>query len=229
DVTRTEVIKMVEDIGERSPTAAHQALIYARLFFDWALERGVGGITSSPCYPIKVKRLLPDLPGRRQRGLEDHEIRLFWQAIAGEDVISRFLRLLLILGNRRGEVARMTAAEINLDKAEWSLAGTRTKNKLPRIVPLPALAVKILSDMPKQAGPYVFTTSHGKRPISGFAKIKKTLDSRMTKLNGGQPVAGWRLHDLRRTMRTRLSGLPIQPLVRELMIGHVQPGVAPTY
>jgi len=42
-------------------------------------------------------------------------------------------------------------------------------------------------------------------------------------------VSGWVIHDLRRTMRTHLSALPVQDLVRELVIGHSKPGVHKVY
>ena len=59
--------------------------------------------------------------------------------------------------------------------------------------------------------------------------MKKQLDDKITKLNDGVPLEQWGIHDLRRSMRTGLSALPIPPLVRELMIGHRQRGVEPTY
>jgi hypothetical protein len=42
-------------------------------------------------------------------------------------------------------------------------------------------------------------------------------------------VTEWRIHDLRRTMRTHLSALPIEDRVREQMIGHAQPGLHKVY
>jgi integrase len=42
-------------------------------------------------------------------------------------------------------------------------------------------------------------------------------------------VAGWKFHDLRRTMRTHLSALPIEDRVREQMIAHAQPGLHKVY
>jgi integrase len=236
EVGRGDVIAMVEQIGEHSPSAAHQALIYARLLFDWAIERGTYGITASPCHPIKVARLIPDLPDRRQRVLDDGELRLAWEApwppdATAEDIypVGQFIRLLLILGCRRGELAEMTWDEVDLGKATWMLKGDRTKNGDPRLIPLPALAVEILAAMPRFTGPFVFSTLYGKRPISGFAKIKQALDRRIARLNGGKPLAGWRLHDLRRTMRTNLSALAILPVVAELMIGHRQRDIAAVY
>jgi len=42
-------------------------------------------------------------------------------------------------------------------------------------------------------------------------------------------LAPWVLHDLRRTMRSGLSALPIAEHVRELVIGHVRPGISGVY
>jgi integrase len=235
DIERGDVIGMVEEIAEVSPSAAHQALAYARLLFDWAIERDIYGLKSSPCHPIKANRLIPNLPERRQRVLDDDEIKLVWRAAwplpeAGAVYpVGQFIRLLLILGCGRGELAEMCWSEVDLDKATWTLQGDRTKNGDPRLVPLSRLAVDILSAMPRFTGPFVFSATHGQRPISGFAKIKQSLDRRIAKLNGGKPMAGWRLHDLRRTMRTNLSALSILPVVAELMIGHRQGGVAAVY
>jgi integrase len=39
----------------------------------------------------------------------------------------------------------------------------------------------------------------------------------------------WTFHDLRRTMRTHLSALPVQDLVRELVIAHAKPGLHQVY
>jgi hypothetical protein len=39
----------------------------------------------------------------------------------------------------------------------------------------------------------------------------------------------WVFHDLRRTMRTHLSALPVEDLVRELVIAHAMPGLHRVY
>jgi integrase len=237
EIGRGDVITMVEEIAEDSPSAAHQALIYARLLFDWAIERDIYGLKSSPCHPIKVSRLIPNLPKRRQRVLEANEVRLVWHAVwpanaTSQDVYptGQFIRLLLVLGCRRGELGDMTWDEVDLTKATWVLRGDRTKNGDPRIIPLPRLAIDILAAMPRFTGPFVFSTTYGRRPISGFAKIKLVLDRRIRKLNAITSMPDWRLHDLRRTMRTNLSAIPtIAPMVAELMIGHRQRGIAAVY
>jgi integrase len=235
DIGRADIIEMLEEIGEYSPSAAGQALTYVRLLFDWAIERGTYGIEASPCRPLKLARLVPNLPGPRDRVLTDAEVRLIWEAAwpagdAGDNYpTGQYVRLLLVLGCRRSELAEMTWDEVDLSKRTWLLKGDRTKNGDPRLIPLPCLAVDILAAVPRFTGPHVFTTSFGKRPIAGFGGLKVMLDRRVAKLNGGQPIDRWTLHDLRRTMRTNLSALAILPLVAEMMIGHRQRGIAAVY
>jgi integrase len=236
DIGRADIIAMIEEIGGYSPSAAAQSLTYARLFWDWCIERGTYHITASPCYPIKLARLVPNLPGPRDRVLSDDEIRLVWQAAwpgcyAEENFpTGQYIRLLILLGCRRSELAEATRDEFDLTKGTWLIKGDRTKNGDPRLIPLPRLAVDVLTAMPRFSGPFVFTSTYGKRPICGFGTLKTMLDRRIAELNGNQPMEPWRLHDLRRSMRTNLSAIPsISPLVAELMIGHRQRGIAAIY
>jgi len=233
DIRRADIIALLEHIGgsKGSPAAAHQTLIYARLLFDWAIERGIYGITTSPCHPIKVKKVIPGLPQRRKRILSDTELLLIWKATADLSEagypLDHFVRLLLVLGVRRGSLAGATREQFDLAKAEWVIP--RTKNDDPHLVPLPALAVRIIEAMPTFTGPYVFSTTFGKRPISSFHRLKQRLDDNIAKLNGGIPIADWRNHDLRRTMRTGLSALQVPPLVAEIVIGHRLQGIQAVY
>jgi integrase len=208
DIGRADIIEMLEEIGEYSPSAAQQALTYARLLWDWSIERGAYGIEASPCRPLKLARLVPNLPGPRDRVLTDTEVRLIWEAAwpAGDAEdnypTGQYVRLLLALGCRRSELAEMTWDEVDLTQGTWLLKGDRTKNGDARLIPLPRLAVDILATVPRFTRPHVFSSSYGARPISGFGQLKNMLDRRIAKLNGGAPIAPWRLHDLRRTART---------------------------
>jgi integrase len=90
--------------------------------------------------------------------------------------------------------------------------------------------VEIIADLPRfESGDFVLSAMHGRRPFTAFSRLKQHLDGKITKLNGGTPLEQWGLHDLRRSMRTALSALPIPHLVRELMVGHAQQGIAAVY
>jgi integrase len=75
--------------------------------------------------------------------------------------------------------------------------------------------------MPRLCDRFVFSTAPGTH-FSGFSKSKGRLDA----LSG---VTGWRLHDLRRTMRTNLAGLRVNPDTAERVLGHVIGGVRGVY
>ena len=81
----------------------------------------------------------------------------------------------------------------------------------------------LLDGLPRFAsGDYLFGVT-GKAPYRGFAKGKERLDQ----LSG---VTEWRLHDIRRTARTRWSAIAEVPdMVKELAMAHAQPGLHRTY
>jgi integrase len=152
------------------------------------------------------------------------EVRVLWLATGGMSYpAAPFVRLLLLTGQRLREVAEMSWHEVDFDKALWVIPPDRMKGDGAHEVPLASAAVEILKGLPRFTGPYVFTTTDGTRPISGFSKMKATLDERMP------GVARWRFHDLRRTMRTALGGLPVPNNVAELCIAHTQPGLHKVY
>jgi len=95
-------------------------------------------------------------------------------------------------------------------------------------VPLSDDALEILKSLPRfDRGEYLFST-FGVKPVNGFSKAKAMLDEAMAAELGGV-VEPFVLHDIRRTMRTGLSALPVPDLVRELVIAHSKPGLHKVY
>ena len=171
DITRGDVIAMIEAIGDYSPSTARQVWLYTTRLFSWALNRDYG-LTASPCDRVRLADLIV-LPKARERVLDPGELRAIWQVTeAGEYPYDPFVRLLILLGCRRGELAGMRRDELDLAAGLWQLSGDRTKNEQPRTIPLPKQAVAILASLPASPGPYVFSTASGTRPISGFMKFE---------------------------------------------------------
>ncbi len=121
--------------------------------------------------------------------------------------------------------------EINKVAATWSIAPTRTKNGLPHVVPLSSTAIELLATQRVLDGrELVFGSRDG--PFQGWSNAKAALDLRITATNGGTPIKPWRLHDLRRTVATRLGDLGTLPHVVEAVLNHVsghRAGVAGIY
>ena len=100
-------------------------------------------------------------------------------------------------------------------------------------VPLTAEMVALLEGLPRfDGGDYVFSHTFGKKPITGYTKIKERLDKLMfaeLRAAGGK-LEAFVLQDVRRSMRTAHSALPGVPdLVRELVIAHTRPGLHKVY
>jgi integrase len=237
DITKTDVIELLEYVKKRQGKfAASRAYVYASALFDWWLDREDPkkpslGIDANPCAAVRPAKFIGKLEPR-QRVLAPAEIRPLWKATTEEPFpAGPFVRLLLILGVRRLELAHATWREMDLDAGVWRLPETRVKNAEARIVPLAGLAIDILRSLPRFAGgPYIFSVSAGRTPWTSYDLGKKRIDRKIAELNNGAPIAGWRLHDLRRTMRSNLSAIPsVSPVTCEMMIGHRQRGLLRTY
>jgi integrase len=233
-IGKRDVIELVEGVRQASGTeSARQTLIYARRLFGWAVGRDI--LPQSPCLAITVSDLLPPKVSR-DRVLSDDELRLVLRA-AGEDGIGyptgAFARMLLLTAARRSEVADATWSEIDLRSASWLLPPARVKNASEHLIPLSPAAVSLLGSLPRyNGGEYLFSTTFGERPISGFSKLKLRLDRRIAELNGGQPLAAWTWHDLRRTAASGMSRLGVAPHVIESALNHrsgIIRGVARVY
>ena len=199
--------------------------------FAWAHRQRL--VESNPCLTVAA----PSLPDSRDRVLTDDEVRWFWKACSGMKApFERALKILLLTGQRRNEVSGMVREELNADREpEWHLPKERTKNKLAHIVPLLPAALALIEC--EHSGRYVFSTTGGARPISGWSKAKRKLDEKMLELarkemGKGFEIKPWQIHDLRRTAVTHMAELGIRPDVIEQVVNHVsgsRGGVAGTY
>lgn len=227
DITRRDLVQLLDEAIDRgSPYAAHHTFNYVHQIWEWAIARDLYGLQSSPCDRLRPAQIIGPKVAR-QRVLLDEEIRQIWRATERIGYPAGPLtRLLLITGQRLSEVAEASWREIDLGQDQiWTIPPERMKGGAPHEVPLSPLAIDLFSSLPKFAlGDYVFTTTGGLRPVSGFSKFKARID---TTIDGG--IAPWRFHDLRRTVRTRLSAFPIEDMVRELVIAHSRSGLHKVY
>ena len=210
NLRRLHLIELTDallDAGK--PSAAYRIFEIAKRILNWAVERGE--IEASPFATMKS----PAPKILRDRVLKPDEIKLVWKAWGAMNYpFGPLGKLLLLTAQRLNEVARMQWSEINPNNALWVIAADRTKSGRETEVPLSSLALEILDDLPRFTdGDYVFTTTGGRRPVSGFNKMKTRTDD----LSG---VTGWRLHDLRRTARAGLAEIGIPEIIAEMVMNH---------
>mgnify|MGYP005989663669 CR=1 FL=1 len=246
DVRRRDVINVVEAKAIHAPRAAAQLLLYARRMFDYATDRDylpanpLAGLKPSS---IKVKgRRDPLKPVTRTRVLDDDEVRAFWQNVEScglHRLTALALKLVLVTGQRPGEVAGMHKSEIK--GRIWTIpASRRGKTQTAHTVYLTDTALEILDcasadldrlqkrrNVPSKG--YLFE-ARPERPITNAA-LCRAIDRHSEALGAKDvpPWGRWTPHDLRRTMRTGLSACKVRPDIAELTIGHVKTGMVAVY
>lgn len=239
-----DVVELLETLGERGPSAALKGYKALRQVFAYAVdkERRHFPAGKNPMAGIKP----PAKMGKRERTLTDAELRLVWLAAGGLGwPFGPIVRLLILTGQRRDEVAGMSWAEIDKEARQWLLPGARSKNGLPNLVPLSDQAMSIVADLPvikavretgdKRPDPRLLFTTTGETAVSGFSKVKARLDASMldlmkreaTDAGAGEDelaalsVEPFTLHDLRRTLATGCQRLGFPVEVTEAVINHV--------
>ena len=220
-VTRRDVATRLEEIArDHGPIAANRARSYLNGCFMWAMRRGL--VENNPVIGTEA----PGEETKRERVLSPAELAAVWKACEGQGDFGAIVRLLMLTGARRDEVAELRWSEIDLDNALWTLPAERSKNKRQHEVPLSSAAVTLLRGRDRR-GDYVFTSRGGRRAFSGYSTAKAKLDKAL-----GEAVAPFVLHDIRRSVVTHMVELGIAPHVVEAAINHVcghKGGVAGVY
>jgi len=220
-ITKRDVLDLLDGIVDSGrATSANRVRAYLSKFFNWCIERDV--IEFSPMIGVKA----PAKEKSRDRVLNDDEIRWFWRAC---DRVGQpwgaLGKLLLLTGQRRGEVAEMTDSEIS--ESIWHLSADRTKNGRAHDVPLSDVAQDVLSGLEriKSDAGYLHTTT-GQTPISGFQKARTNVAKHMLEIASeerGEPVEipKWTWHDLRRTAETGMARLKVSQDVIDRVTNHI--------
>ena len=230
EITRRDVRVAVNRVMDRgSPRAANRLLSTIKTLFRWATDEDY--IAESPATDIKP-------PGEkidRDRVLQDNEVFTLWAAFDRLGYpFGSLMQMLLVTGQRLGEGRYMRWSDIDKDKTLWTLPRELTKADRSHEVPLSALALEILDELPRFAGDYVFTTTGGKIPVGGISRAKKRAEKFATGLAKEKPedfpdVTNWRLHDLRRTCGTGIASLGIATSTISRVFNHKEGGVTKIY
>ncbi len=244
-ITPHDIRQVLKDaVARGSPYVAHNLLSYVRTLFNWARDDGSYGLETSPCDRLKPSAVI-GARAVRSRILNETEIAALWRAAGRMGYpYGPLFRLLLVTGQRKSEVAEARWSEFDLAKRLWIIPAERMKADAPHLVPLSDPAIEILEALPRFIGPktgdLLFSTSSGRKAVNGFSKGKARLDRIMLPIlkamarkrgddTGRVTIPNFVLHDLRRTMRTRLSSLPVSTEVAELVIAHAKPGLRRVY
>lgn len=215
-ITRRDLREMIEASRERGATTTiNREVAAVRGFLQWCVNADI--LESNPA--AGMAKASPE--NKRTRVLTDAELRLIWLAAESEAYpFGDIVRLLLLTGQRRGEVAAACWTEFDLKAREWLLPAERSKNGLPHLIPLSDPVLAILQSIPRFAGGDFMFGMGGRSGFSGFSKAKRRLDETITELNDCE-LPDWDIHDLRRSVATGMARLGVQPVVIEACLNHV--------
>ncbi len=161
----------------------------------------------------------------RDRVLSLGEVRAIWSATwdMGE-LWGPFFRLMILTGQRRGEICKLRWSEVNSENRAIIKPGSQTKNGKAHTTHLSDAALKeleLLKEMPTSRM-FVFSFD-GLRPIVNASCSKRRLDEML-----GDDFEPWRVHDLRTAMATALAGAGEPETVVDRILNHSASGSAPS-
>jgi integrase len=216
EIRKRDIIALIDGIADRgAKIMANRTLAHVKRLFRWAAARDI--IESDPA--AHVEKPTPET--RRDRVLTDDELATIW-VVAGAMgfPFGLAVQLLVLTAARREEIFGLSWREVDSSSAAIRLPAERAKTKEGRIIPLSPLALSMLEELPRFArGDFVFGQG-GQAPFANVGHAKARLD-RMIAEARSEPMPGWRLHDIRRTIATGLQRLGTRLEVIEAVLGHV--------
>jgi integrase len=194
-ITRSDVRAMMSKLSE-APILANQVVAAASAIFTWAVNQEL--LSNNPCRGVERNATTS-----RERVLSDTEVPLFWAAFAEAGLPGKALQVLLLTGQRPGEVTRMRYDQI--ENGWWTLPGAPdaatkwpgTKNAKTHRVWLPQAVQDIIAGL-NIGDDFVFgqsldlaptmrdTCSQLKVPRATPHDLRRTHGSTITKLGFGR-------------------------------------------
>jgi integrase len=199
----TCIVRIARERG--SPTAA-QARSKLSGFYTWAMQMGLAEANPT------IGTIRPKENAPRDRVLSDDELAAVWKA-CGDDDYGKVVRLLILTAGRREEIGGMRWGEIDLDKGIWTLPAERSKNHRQHALPLTPTMRGIIESVPRMVSREHLFGEHSPKGFGAWNDGKAALDHR-------SGVRNWKLHDIRRSVATKMADIGIMPHIIEAVLNH---------
>lgn len=233
DVRPRHIIDMLQKINARNaPTVANDVLRWTRRIFNYGIKLQM--IETNPTTAFEIA----DAGGKeksRERWLTQEELTKFFQAMQITKGFSRqnelTMKLILALCCRKMELCGARWAEFDLENAIWHLPAERVKNGDAIDIPLPAVTVEWLLELRQMSLNSQWVLPARKMQHKMIPHIQEsTLPVALAKVRSNLPdVPNFTIHDFRRTGRSHLAALGIDPVVAERCLNHRIKGVEGIY
>ena len=223
ELRRGDVVSLLDSIAQNhGPVISDRVLAYFRKACTWYAIR-------DDRFNVPIVRGMARSSPRaraRERTLSDDEIRALWNLT--EDSVHHdfnlIVRILLLTGQRRSEVANMCWDDIR--GSDWTIPAHISKNGRSHIVHLTSKVTGLIETVSHKGGRYLFG-KNGQAGYGGFSKSKLRLEGQLALIMG--KASPWTLHDLRRTACSLMARGGVRAEVAERVLNHVVPGVRHIY
>lgn len=217
-IKRADVHALLDDVSEAEGVSkAREVRKHLSVLLNWAVDRGICEFNPMAGMKRKDLRYQP-----RATVLSIEVLRQIWEA--AEKIGYPFgpiVKLLILSGQRRSEIANLRRGWVTEDFIE--IPSEFYKTRRHHVIPLTMKMREIIEAQPIwNEGDFVFSTTGGRTPSSGFSRAKQILD-RETGLSD------WTLHDIRRSVATHMAQQGVLQEHIERVLGHAIPGIAGTY
>lgn len=235
DVRPSHVDALLKSIVKRgAPTMATDVLRWLKRMFDYAVKREM--VLTNPAAAFDPS----DAGGKeeaRDRWLSDTELSRLLAAMkvargwAHQNTLT--VKLLLMLAVRKSELMEAPIKEFDLEAGVWTLPAERTKTSQAVDIPLPRQAIVALGELVRMAGHSAWLLPARKMqtrmvPHIDVNTVGAAIGKNIRPLLG-EDFRPFVVHDFRRTARTHLESLGVQPHVAERCLNHKLKGVVGVY
>lgn len=220
EITREDVERLHNRMGSANGHyQANRVLALVKAILNTAVDRSY--IRFNP-----AARIAAFEEQSRERFLGADELKRFWAAVQAETSVKvrDFVALALFTGQRRSNVLMMRWAEIDFERALWTIP--RAKSGKAHEVPLSTEAVKVLERRwAERDGDSEFVLpgrtgegTHLRDPMRQWRSILERAD-----------IGNLRLHDLRRTLASWQTASGASSAVVGKTLGHTDPAATLVY
>lgn len=220
-----EVLDAIE-----SSVMANYITAMCKRAFKFCVNRGY--ITVNPLEALEPKDV-GAAPSRKTRYLSDKEMRQVWQWLDTRqtDEARLIIRFTMLTGCRTAEIRRAKWDWFDFEGDTWTVPKEEYKTGVAVRRALPAGAKALLLEHQEKVSTRHVVTSQRAVPGKDFDRpvLSGVAANYARHIWGKLGMEPWSLHDLRRTLATKLSELGCPPHAIEKILGHQMAGVMAHY
>jgi integrase len=198
EITTHDCIKVLDALAH-TPSEANHFFGVLKTFFNWCEQRQL--VTRSPIATLSK----PAREKSRDRTLSNDELSAIWNASAAHTQFNTIVRLCILTGQRRGEIARIQPTWLNGEVL--TIPKSVAKNNMEHSIPLTPYTLHLIQTTPLGA-------------YNSWSQPKRSLDARID-------IPHWTLHDLRRTFATIHAQIGTPPHITERLLNHLTGTMTP--